>query len=59
MATSSAESLSPPLPELPQTFRISPLIRLTLLLFYVALLCLAECTWRLTSRRPCRQVRWQ
>lgn len=37
MAASSAKSLSPPLPELPQTFRISPLIRLTLLLFYVAL----------------------
>ncbi|MDG2615448.1 hypothetical protein P7L53_04255 [Thermoleptolyngbya sichuanensis XZ-Cy5] len=37
MATSSAESQSPPLPELPQAFRISPLIRLTLLLFYVAL----------------------
>ncbi|QKD82961.1 hypothetical protein HPC62_12855 [Thermoleptolyngbya sichuanensis A183] len=37
MATSSAEWQSPPLPELPQAFRISPLIRLTLLLFYVAL----------------------
>lgn len=37
MAVSPAESASPALPELPQTFRISPLIRLTLLLFYIAL----------------------
>ncbi len=37
MAASPAESASPALPDLPQTFRISPLIRLTLLLFYVAL----------------------
>lgn len=37
MAVSPAESASPALPDLPQTFRISPLIRLTLLLFYVAL----------------------
>ncbi|MFQ3617078.1 MAG: hypothetical protein SNJ57_06495 [Cyanobacteriota bacterium] len=37
MAVSPAESAPPALPDLPQTFRISPLIRLTLLLFYVAL----------------------
>jgi hypothetical protein len=37
MTVSPAESAAPALPELPQTFRISPLIRLTLLLFYGAL----------------------